>query len=174
MQREDFEVPLTSAPLPRHMLFLGTKEYPEENSFESFLVANSGSQNAFTSAAWLKDAGSNRSSVRQLVEHFRSSCAVMLWWYVMDEAGSLLASVCLSFFLSLPLSLSLQISFCCAAILVALLVRCPPAHSHESTKCECSAVWGRSRNSPALQPASRNRAQLTSLRFPRASCPNRS
>eukprot|EP00439_Symbiodinium_sp_Y106_P078356 s981_g17.t1 len=32
-----------------HMLFLGTKEYPEENSFESFLVANSGSQNAFTS-----------------------------------------------------------------------------------------------------------------------------
>ena len=110
MQREDFEVPLTSAPLPRHMLFLGTKEYPEENSFESFLVANSGSQNAFTSAAWLKDAGSNRSSVRQLVEHFRSSCAVMLWWYVMDEAGSLLASVCLSFFLSLSLSLSRSLS----------------------------------------------------------------
>lgn len=31
-----------------HMLFLGTKEYPEENSFERFLTANSGSQNAFT------------------------------------------------------------------------------------------------------------------------------
>ncbi|CAK9006939.1 Insulin-degrading enzyme (Insulin protease) (Insulinase) (Insulysin) [Durusdinium trenchii] len=28
-----------------HMLFLGTKEYPEENSFEKFLTANSGSQN---------------------------------------------------------------------------------------------------------------------------------
>eukprot|EP00435_Cladocopium_sp_Y103_P071378 s163_g37.t1 len=27
---------------PRHMLFLGTKEYPEENSFERFLTANSG------------------------------------------------------------------------------------------------------------------------------------
>ncbi|CAJ1389816.1 unnamed protein product [Effrenium voratum] len=31
-----------------HMLFLGTKEYPEENSFESFLDENSGNQNAFT------------------------------------------------------------------------------------------------------------------------------
>eukprot|EP00931_Biecheleriopsis_adriatica_P119612 TRINITY_DN94836_c0_g1_i1.p1 TRINITY_DN94836_c0_g1~~TRINITY_DN94836_c0_g1_i1.p1 ORF type:complete len:1155 (-),score=226.14 TRINITY_DN94836_c0_g1_i1:7-3471(-) len=31
-----------------HMLFLGTKEYPEENSFERFLTANGGSQNAFT------------------------------------------------------------------------------------------------------------------------------
>ena len=35
----------------RHMLFLGTKEYPEENSFERFLTANSGSQNAFTTEA---------------------------------------------------------------------------------------------------------------------------
>ena len=72
MQREDFEVPLTTARQPRHMLFLGTKEYPEENSFESFLVANSGSQNAFTSAAWLEQEGSNRSSVQQLMEHFCS------------------------------------------------------------------------------------------------------
>lgn len=41
------------APTPRHMLFLGTKEYPEENSFERFLTANSGSQNAFTTEARL-------------------------------------------------------------------------------------------------------------------------
>jgi len=31
-----------------HMLFLGTREYPEENSFKRFLSANGGSQNAFT------------------------------------------------------------------------------------------------------------------------------
>jgi len=31
-----------------HMLFLGTKSYPEEGSFESFLSANGGSSNAFT------------------------------------------------------------------------------------------------------------------------------
>ena len=36
----------------RHMLFLGTKEYPEENSFESFLDENSGNQNAFTAVSW--------------------------------------------------------------------------------------------------------------------------
>jgi insulysin len=31
-----------------HMLFLGTKEYPQEGSFESFLSNNGGSSNAFT------------------------------------------------------------------------------------------------------------------------------
>lgn len=31
-----------------HMLFLGTKSYPDEDSFESFLSANGGSSNAFT------------------------------------------------------------------------------------------------------------------------------
>jgi len=31
-----------------HMLFLGTKQYPAEDSFESFLSANGGSSNAFT------------------------------------------------------------------------------------------------------------------------------
>jgi len=31
-----------------HMLFLGTKKYPQENSFESFLSNNGGSSNAFT------------------------------------------------------------------------------------------------------------------------------
>ena len=31
-----------------HMLFLGTKEYPEEGSFENFLSSNGGSSNAFT------------------------------------------------------------------------------------------------------------------------------
>lgn len=31
-----------------HMLFLGTKKYPEEDSFESFLSSNGGSSNAFT------------------------------------------------------------------------------------------------------------------------------
>eukprot|EP00548_Thalassiothrix_antarctica_P015226 CAMPEP_0194175336 /NCGR_PEP_ID=MMETSP0154-20130528/9376_1 /TAXON_ID=1049557 /ORGANISM="Thalassiothrix antarctica, Strain L6-D1" /LENGTH=1065 /DNA_ID=CAMNT_0038889095 /DNA_START=460 /DNA_END=3657 /DNA_ORIENTATION=+ len=31
-----------------HMLFLGTKEYPQENSFESFLTTNGGSSNAYT------------------------------------------------------------------------------------------------------------------------------
>lgn len=30
------------------MLFLGTKKYPQEDSFESFLSANGGSSNAFT------------------------------------------------------------------------------------------------------------------------------
>jgi insulysin len=33
-----------------HMLFLGTKEYPNENSFEEFLSANGGSSNAFTAS----------------------------------------------------------------------------------------------------------------------------
>jgi insulysin len=31
-----------------HMLFLGTKEYPQEDSFESFLAQNGGSSNAYT------------------------------------------------------------------------------------------------------------------------------
>jgi insulysin len=31
-----------------HMLFLGTKPYPQEDSFESFLATNGGSSNAFT------------------------------------------------------------------------------------------------------------------------------
>lgn len=31
-----------------HMLFLGTKKYPDEDSFETFLSANGGSSNAFT------------------------------------------------------------------------------------------------------------------------------
>ena len=31
-----------------HMLFLGTKEYPKEDSFEAFLAQNGGSSNAFT------------------------------------------------------------------------------------------------------------------------------
>lgn len=31
-----------------HMLFLGTKQFPEENSFETFLTANGGASNAFT------------------------------------------------------------------------------------------------------------------------------
>jgi insulysin len=30
------------------MLFLGTKKYPQEDSFESFLSANGGSSNAYT------------------------------------------------------------------------------------------------------------------------------
>lgn len=30
------------------MLFLGTKKYPQEDSFESFLSGNGGSSNAFT------------------------------------------------------------------------------------------------------------------------------
>jgi insulysin len=33
-----------------HMLFLGTKEYPNENSFEEFLSANGGSSNAYTAS----------------------------------------------------------------------------------------------------------------------------
>mmetsp|Transcript_8617 Transcript_8617/g.16664 ORF Transcript_8617/g.16664 Transcript_8617/m.16664 type:complete len:1167 (+) Transcript_8617:145-3645(+) len=33
-----------------HMLFLGTKEYPDENSFEEFLAANGGSSNAYTAS----------------------------------------------------------------------------------------------------------------------------
>eukprot|EP00980_Cylindrotheca_fusiformis_P020700 scaffold7738_cov133-Cylindrotheca_fusiformis.AAC.9 len=33
-----------------HMLFLGTKEYPNEDSFESFLSANGGSSNAYTAS----------------------------------------------------------------------------------------------------------------------------
>ena len=33
-----------------HMLFLGTEEYPEENSFEEFLTANGGSSNAYTAS----------------------------------------------------------------------------------------------------------------------------
>ena len=33
-----------------HMLFLGTKQYPEENSFEAFLSNNGGSSNAYTDA----------------------------------------------------------------------------------------------------------------------------
>ena len=32
----------------QHMLFLGTKPYPQEDSFESFLSSNGGSSNAFT------------------------------------------------------------------------------------------------------------------------------
>jgi secreted Zn-dependent insulinase-like peptidase len=31
------------------MLFLGTKEYPKEDSFEEFLSANGGSSNAYVS-----------------------------------------------------------------------------------------------------------------------------
>jgi secreted Zn-dependent insulinase-like peptidase len=31
------------------MLFLGTKEYPNEDSFEGFLAANGGSSNAYVS-----------------------------------------------------------------------------------------------------------------------------
>ena len=33
-----------------HMLFLGTKEYPKEDSFEEFLAANGGSSNAYTAS----------------------------------------------------------------------------------------------------------------------------
>jgi insulysin len=33
-----------------HMLFLGTKDYPNEDSFESFLSANGGSSNAYTAS----------------------------------------------------------------------------------------------------------------------------
>ncbi|KAG7356829.1 insulin-degrading protein [Nitzschia inconspicua] len=33
-----------------HMLFLGTKEYPKEDSFEEFLSANGGSSNAYTAS----------------------------------------------------------------------------------------------------------------------------
>lgn len=33
-----------------HMLFLGTKDYPQEDSFEAFLAANGGSSNAFTAS----------------------------------------------------------------------------------------------------------------------------
>lgn len=33
-----------------HMLFLGTKEYPKEDSFEEFLASNGGSSNAYTAS----------------------------------------------------------------------------------------------------------------------------
>ncbi|CAK9087091.1 Insulin-degrading enzyme (Insulin protease) (Insulinase) (Insulysin), partial [Durusdinium trenchii] len=33
-----------------HMLFLGTEDFPEENSFDAYLTANSGFSNAFTEA----------------------------------------------------------------------------------------------------------------------------
>ena len=33
-----------------HMLFLGTKDYPKEDSFETFLAANGGTSNAYTSS----------------------------------------------------------------------------------------------------------------------------
>ena len=33
-----------------HMLFLGTKEYPREDSFEGFLSSNGGSSNAYTAS----------------------------------------------------------------------------------------------------------------------------
>ena len=33
-----------------HMLFLGTKEYPEEGAFQRFVVQNGGDYNAFTAS----------------------------------------------------------------------------------------------------------------------------
>ena len=33
-----------------HMLFLGTKKYPKEDSFEEFLSANGGASNAYTAS----------------------------------------------------------------------------------------------------------------------------
>lgn len=34
----------------QHMLFLGTKKYPEENSYNTFLNQNGGYSNAFTAS----------------------------------------------------------------------------------------------------------------------------
>lgn len=40
----------SSSQFNEHMLFLGTKQYPNEDSFEKFLSANGGSSNAYTAS----------------------------------------------------------------------------------------------------------------------------
>jgi Secreted/periplasmic Zn-dependent peptidases, insulinase-like len=59
-----------------HMLFLGTRKYPETNSFENFLSANGGSSNAFTDSEntvyYFDMAADDDAKLRQGLDRFGS------------------------------------------------------------------------------------------------------
>jgi len=59
-----------------HMLFLGTKQFPEEDSFETFLNTNGGSSNAFTDSEntvyYFDMAGDNAKKLSEGMDRFGS------------------------------------------------------------------------------------------------------